>query len=493
MSIFCPRPMPTPIILWLRQDLRLDDHPGLLAAVATGRPVVPLYIWAPAAEGHWPPGAASRWWLHHALDDLAQALTECGSRLILARGEPLAELVRLAARTGAQGVYWTRRYDPVAVTRDERIAAALRAAGLEVRSFPGSTLREPADLANRAGGPFQVFTPFFRRYLALGDPTRPLPAPLAIPAPPAWPDSVPLAALKLLPRLPWAAQFEGRWRPGPRGAQAALDRWLGGGWQSYAQHRDAPGREGGVSRLSPHLHLGEVSVRRLWWSVRDLAPEAPLDVHPGLPWLRQLVWREFAHHLLYHYPHTDREPLRSEFAHFPWQAPQAAILTAWQQGRTGYPLVDAGMRELWYTGWMHNRVRMVVASFLVKHLLIDWRLGAAWFWDTLVDADLPNNTLGWQWSAGCGADAAPYFRIFNPVTQAQRFDPAGDYLRRWVPELAALDPPHLHAPWEAPAGLLEGVGVRLGIDYPRPVVDHGAARARALSALEAARRSAQSG
>lgn len=477
--------MPAPLIIWLRHDLRVDDHPALSAAVASGRPVLPLYIWAPEAEGAWAPGAASRWWLHHALEDLDRVLVEHGSRLVLARGEPQAVLSRMCEETGAAGVFWTRRHEPAAVARDEHIAQALRAAGREAQDFPGATLREPSEVRNRAGGPFQVFTPLFRHYLALGEPPRPLPAPPLIPAPERWPDSLPLAALGLLPRLPWAERFPTVWQPGPRGAEAALERWLTGGWRAYAQRRNEPGRDDGVSRLSPHLHFGEISVRRLWWAVRDLAPETPIDVHPGLPWLRQVIWREFAHHLLHHFPHTDHEPLRGEFAHFPWLEPHPGLLAAWQQGRTGYPLVDAGMRELWHTGWMHNRVRMVVASFLVKHLLIDWRHGAAWFWDTLVDADLPNNTLGWQWTAGCGADAAPYFRIFNPVTQAQRFDGEGHYVRRWVPELARLQTPDLFAPWEAPAALLECAGVRLGVDYPRPVVDHGAARARALEALTA--------
>jgi deoxyribodipyrimidine photo-lyase len=479
---------PAPIILWLRHDLRLDDHPALTAAVASGHPVLPLYVWAPESEGGWPPGAAARWWLHHALTDLAQPLARRGSRLLVAQGDPLAVLEGLIVQTGARGVYWTRRYDGVAVTRDARIESQLTALGREARSFPGSTLHEPFEVRNRAGAPFQVFTPFFRHLLSLGDPPRPLPAPERIPAPEAWPESLPIEALGLLPRLPWAAGFSRHWRPGPGGAEAALQRWLdGGGWREYAARRNEPGLEDGVSHLSPHLHLGEISPRRIWWALRDLVPEAFVAEHPGLPWLRQLVWREFAQHLLYHFPHTDREPLEAAFAHFPWQAPAAGVLAAWQQGQTGYPLVDAGMRELWQTGWMHNRVRMVVASFLVKHLLIDWRQGAAWFWDTLVDADLANNTLGWQWTAGCGADAAPYFRIFNPVTQGEKFDPEGRYLRRWVPELAALDSACIHAPWQAPAAALAKAGVRLGVDYPRPLVDHQAARARALAALASLR------
>ncbi len=472
-----------PVLLWLRQDLRLDDHPALVAAATSGRPVVPLYIFAPAAEGAWPAGGAARWWLHHALDDLSDALTKAGSRLCFAQGDPLAVLLRIALEIGAKSVYWTRRYDPVAVRHERDVEEVLRARGFEVRSFAGSTLREPGAVENRSGGPFQVFTPFFRHYLALGEPERPLPAPQSIPAPRVWPDSLPLEALGLLPRLPWAAAFPRHWQPGPSGAAAALEGWLLGEWRAYKAQRDEPGRVDGVSRLSPHLHFGELSVRRIWWAMRELAPAGSAAEHPGLPWLRQLIWREFAHHLLYHFPHTDREPLRSEFREFPWRPPEPEALAAWQQGRTGYPLVDAGMRELWQTGWMHNRVRMVVASFLVKHLLIDWRVGAAWFWDTLVDADLPNNTLGWQWTAGCGADAAPYFRIFNPMTQARKFDAEGHYVRRWVPELAALESPFIQAPWEAPASVLAQAGVRLGIDYPRPLVDHEAARARALAAL----------
>jgi deoxyribodipyrimidine photo-lyase len=482
----------TPLILWLRNDLRLDDHPGWHAALAQGQPILPLYIWSPGAEGNWPAGAASKWWLHHSLAALDSALRARGSRLLLATGEPLDVLRRLCASSGARAVYWTRRYDPVSVARDQGIKQALREDGCEVHSLPGSLLREPFDIRSRAGTPFQVFTPFFRHYLALGELQHPLDAPEWLPAPAAWPDSTPLDALELLPGRRWAEDFARCWQPGVEGAQAALERWLAGPWQHYAERRDQPGLADGVSALSPFLHSGELSPRRLWWRVHDLSPGTTSDAHPGLPWLRQLVWREFAHHLLFHFPHTDARALRREFDQFPWREPGPGELEAWQSGRTGYPLVDAGMRQLWQTGWMHNRVRMVVASFLVKHLLLDWRLGAAWFWDTLVDADLANNTLGWQWSAGCGADAAPYFRIFNPVTQSRKFDPEGCYIRRWVPELAALPDEALHAPWERPLEL-QAADITLDVHYPAPMVDHTAARARALDALArmtAARRAA---
>lgn len=443
--------------------------------------MLPVYVWAPEEEGRWVPGAAQRWWLHHALAALDDALCQRGSRLLVRSGPALEVLQGLMAESGATAVYWTRRYEPVAMARDEALKSTLRQRGIEVRSFPGAALREPFEILNRAGAAFQVYTPFFKHYLALGDVAAPLPPPAVLAAPERWPEQLSIAALGLLPRLGWANGFSNHWKPGLMGAERALEDWVAGAVQDYAGTRNFPALTAGVSRLSPHLHFGELSPRRLWWAVRGLDPLAPLAAAPGLPWLRQLIWREFAQHLLFHFPHTDQAPLRPEFADFPW-ADGGPTLTAWQRGETGYPLVDAGMRELWQTGYLHNRVRMVVASFLVKHLLIDWRAGADWFWDTLLDADLANNTLGWQWSAGCGADAAPYFRIFNPVLQGTRFDAAGDYVRRWVPELARLPDAHLHAPWQMPAGELAALGVTLGRSYPAPLVEHSAARERALKA-----------
>jgi deoxyribodipyrimidine photo-lyase len=402
------------ILLWLRRDLRLDDNPALLAAVATGRPVIPVYIWAPEEDDP-PPGAASRWWLHQSLRSMREALAARGSELILRRGPSAEALLTLARETSADTVLSNRPYD--------------------------NLLFEPGAILNTSGKPFQIFTAFWNACLRAPAPAKPQPAPDRIAAPPRWPDSLPLSDLQLEPVIDWAAGLREVWRPG--------EPSLTFNARHYDTLRDRPDLDG-TSRLSPHLHFGEVSVRRLWHKYRKAEP-----------FLRQLAWREFAHHLLFHFPHTAREPLRPEFRRFPWEM-DARLFRAWTRGRTGYPLVDAGMRQLWHTGWMHNRVRMVVASFLVKHLLIPWQEGAAWFWDTLVDADLANNTLGWQWAAGCGADAAPYFRIFSPTLQAAKFDPHGDYIRRWVPEFGT------------PA-------------YPRPIVDHKMARARALEAYAAIR------
>ena len=312
------------------------------------------------------------------------------------------------------------------------------------------------------------------------------PSQSALPAPSAWPGSLALAELSLLPRLSWAAGFAGVWSPGEAGAVRQAKRFIARDMEGYAAGRDRPDREG-TSRLSPHLHFGEISPRQIWSAIRAASKES--GVFPpnrgGAVFLAEIGWREFAHHLLWHFPRTPESPLREKFERFPWaEDPGGRLLRAWQKGQTGYPIVDAGMRQLWATGWMHNRVRMVVGSFLVKHLRLPWQEGAAWFWDTLVDADLANNTLGWQWSAGCGADAAPYFRIFAPVRQGERFDPEGDYVRRWVPELAGLSAPFVHAPWEAPPLILAAAGVRLGETYPRPVVDHATARNEALAAFK---------
>lgn len=468
------------VLVWLRHDLRLADHPALAAALKTGRAVVPVFIWAPGEEEPWPPGAASRWWLHQSLEALSRDLLRLGSRLIVRKGSTLDHLLAIARETGASGVYWNRRYEPAIVQRDTRIKEALGAAGLEVVSFNGSLLREPWAVRSKTGGPYQVFTPYWRACLGLDDPAPPLPAPKHLPAPADWPESLPLRALELEPRLNWADGFRSCWRPGAAGAQEQLDVFLRDAFSRYASGRDQPAGRG-TSRLSPHLHWGEISPREVWHAARAWAEKTGGRDWRGSPFLTELGWREFAHHLLFHFPRTTTGPLRTEFVRFPWRD-EASWLRAWQRGRTGYPIVDAGLRELWSTGWMHNRVRMITASFLVKDLLQPWQRGAAWFWDTLVDADLAANTLGWQWSAGCGADAAPFFRIFNPVTQGEKFDPEGSYVRRWVPELARLPEKWIHRPWEAPPTVLDAAGVRLGGDYPRPLVSHAIAREVALEA-----------
>jgi deoxyribodipyrimidine photo-lyase len=474
-------------VVWFRQDLRVADNPALDAAVRAGQPVVPLYLYAPQEEGRWAPGAASRWWLHGSLMQLERDLRALGARLILRRAaDSLAELKAVAAACGATRVLWNRRYEPNVIARDRRIKSELQACGLEVASYNSALLREPWEVANKAGAAFQVFTPFWRHCLGLADPDEPLPAPPRITAPERWPESQRLEELGLLPRIDWAAGMREAWVPGSAAALAQLEHFLSDAFEQYPNARDRPDL-GGTSRLSPHLHFGELSPRQIWHGLRRFATtDGQHGAWRQSQFLAELGWREFAHHLLYHFPHTPEQPLRANFARFPWNS-DAPNLRAWQLGRTGYPIVDAGLRQLWHTGWMHNRVRMIVGSFLVKDLLLPWNLGADWFWDTLVDADLASNTLGWQWVAGCGADAAPYFRIFNPVSQATRFDPEANYIRKWVPELARLPTRFIHEPWAAPPMALSAAGVELGSSYPHRLVDHGVARERALQALASLR------
>ena len=407
--------MQAPTIIWFRRDLRVADNPALTAACARGGTVIPVFIWAPDEEAPWNPGAASRWWLHHSLQALTRTVP-----LVLRTGPTLAALQQLIRETGADAVYWNRLYEPVVLARDKNVKAGLRAAGIEAQSFNGNLMYEPWTIRTQQEKPYQVFTPYWRACQAIGDPSSPQPAPRSIPYGRKQLSSLNIADLKLLPSIDWAEGFREMWSPGEAGAHDELKRFAGAPAKIYASERDRPDRAG-TSRLSPHLHFGEISPRQVWQATRGAEP-----------YRRQLIWREFAHHLLFHFPHTADEPLRPQFKKFPWRRDRK-LLRAWQQGRTGFPIVDAGMRELWRTGWMHNRVRMIVASFLVKDLLLSWQEGARWFWDTLVDADLANNTLGWQWAAGCGADAAPYFRIFNPDLQQKKFDPEGGYRKRWIP------------------------------------------------------------
>lgn len=476
--------------MWFRQDLRLEDNPALAAAVARGGPVIPVFIWAPEEEGAWPPGGASRWWLGQSLQSLDDMLRAAGSRLVLRHGPTLTTLQELLDETQATAVFWNRRYEPVVRERDERIQQSLTARGMEAQSFNAALLHEPGAIRNKSGKPFQVFTPFWRHCLGLPSPAEPLVAPATINSPRQWPRSARLVDLGLLPEPDWADGLRATWKPGSVGAAAQLDRFLNQAVVDYTEDRNRPDRPG-TSRLSPHLHFGEVSPRQVWHALRRWS-EAAADGAGGKAkvartgwqssqFVAELGWREFSHHLLHHFPHTATQPLRPEFARFRWRS-NPDWLTAWQVGRTGFPLVDAGMRELWATGWMHNRVRMVVASFLVKDLLIDWQEGTRWFWDTLVDADLAQNTLGWQWTAGCGADAAPFFRIFNPASQAEKFDPEGSYIRRWVPELRNLAAPWVHRPRQAPPTVLRQAGVELGKTYPEPIVSHAIAREVALEA-----------
>jgi len=480
---------PAPVLLWFRKDLRLADNAALAAALAHGGPIVPVFILDETGEGRWSLGGASRWWLHHSLSALDADLRARGSRLVLARGDSGAELRRIAKATGAGAVYWNRRYEPASRARDAALKSSLQAEGLDAKSFNSALLFEPHTIQNKQGRPFQVFTPYWRHCLSL-----PMPEPVKseaarLAAPEAWPESLAAAELGLLPSIPWDAGFPKVWTPGEAGAQARLKRFLRDedeGVHAYDEMRNLPARDG-TSGLSPHLHWGEIGPRQIAAALRGLGRSSGLDPasNGARVFLSEIGWREFAYHLLYHFEQTPERALRAEFERFPWaEDGDGEKLKAWRRGRTGYPIVDAGLRQLWATGWMHNRVRMIVASFLVKHLRLPWQEGAAWFWDTLVDADLASNTLGWQWSAGCGADAAPYFRIFAPVTQGEKFDGAGAYVRRWVPELAKLPDKFIHAPWTAPAGVLDHAGVRLGGNYPRPIVDHATARAEALAAFK---------
>ena len=473
-------------IVWFRRDLRRNDNPALDAAIARGKPVVPVFILDDADAGPWAPGGASRWWLAGSLACLAAELAQSGSGLVLRRGPAEREIGKLVAETGAESVFWNRRYEPWAVARDMRLKASLAARGINVKSFNASLLMEPWTLETKTGGPYRVFTPF---YTALRERLRiePLrPAPQRIAAPESLPPSDPLAGWSLSPTTPdWAGGLKEAWTPGVAHAMKRLARFLHDSIDDYATNRDRPAVEG-TSRLSPHLHFGEVGPRQIWHAVASGAQSGDGSSRGAERFLSELAWREFSYHLLYHFPHLPDAPLKAEFAQFCWSE-DASALRAWQRGLTGYPIVDAGMRELWATGWMHNRVRMIVASFLVKDLLLSWRAGEAWFWDTLVDADLANNAASWQWVAGCGADAAPYFRVFNPVLQGRKFDPDGAYVRRWVPELATLGDAAIHAPWTArPVDLLDA-GIAPGRSYPQPIVDHLAARDRALRAYRAAK------
>lgn len=440
-------------IVWFRQDLRLADNAAFAEAARRG-PVVPVFILDRANTDVRAPGAASLWWLHHSLSALGERL----GGLTLRRGDPAQILPALAREIGADAIFWNRCYEPGAVKRDAAIKADLAGRAIQARSFNGALLHEPWEIKTGGGGPFKVYTPFWRaaRALPIAAPARAIKFELA-----PLPEGDQLASWGLMPRSPnWAGGWDYLWTPGEAGAARRLRKFLSDGLPGYAENRDRPAIDG-TSRLSPHLHWSEISPRQIWAATQSAVERAPELARDAEKFLSEIGWREFAHHLLFHFPATAQKNWRASFDAYPWRdAP--ADLTAWQRGQTGYPLVDAGMRELWATGYMHNRVRMVAASFLTKHLRIDWREGEAWFWDTLLDADMANNVAGWQWVAGSGADAAPYFRIFNPAEQARKFDPDLTYIRKWVPEL------------DTPA-------------YPKPIVEHAEARRAALAGYERVR------
>ncbi|MCP3470598.1 DNA photolyase family protein [Bradyrhizobium sp. CCGUVB1N3] len=478
-------PSPPPIIVWFRDDLRLSDHPALHAAARTGAPVICLYVLDDTAGR--PLGAAARWWLAQSLRSLAADLAAIGGALTLRRGPAVKVIPEVARESGAVTVYWNEIAQVPHQALETKLKGSLAKLGVDSKSFPGDLLASPGTIRNKEGRGLRVFTPFWRRVLALGDPPKPLPAPTALRVGPALASDA-LESYGLEPTRPdWAGGLRESWQPGESKARVLLRDFLKATARSYAGERDRPDLPG-TSRLSPHLRFGEISPRQLWHAARFAAAEDPTLASGVEKFLSELGWREFCRHLLFDHPDLATENLQPGFDAFPWKHDETA-LAAWQRGQTGYPIVDAGLRELWHTGVMHNRVRMVTASFLVKHLLVDWRRGEDWFWDTLVDADPGSNPANWQWVAGCGADAAPYFRVFNPVLQGEKFDPDGTYVRRWVPELKHLPAKLIHQPWNATPIELVSAGVELGHGYPRPIVEHAKGRERALAAYAKIRRS----
>jgi deoxyribodipyrimidine photo-lyase len=472
-------------IAWFRQDLRIQDNPMLARAARLGCAVLPVFIHAPAEAQPWAAGAASNWWLHHALQSLASELQDMRLPLVLRSGDCKTMLDQLAQQLADHDLQLThilcnRLYEPALARRDRQLGAHFSQRGIHFEQGNAGLLIEPEQISNQSGLPFRVFTPFWKKLRQM-----PIQAPVQVPAgqmqPPAFvPASDPIDELRLLPRIAWDQGLQQQWSIRPGSARKAMDRFLAESVQDYKGARDLPA-EDGTSCLSPYLHFGQVGPRQVWAATHATAAH---EQSGGFTFLSELAWREFAYHLLHHFPHTDQQPMNASYQGFPWETDDQ-LLQAWQQGKTGYPFVDAGMRQLWHTGWVHNRVRMVAASFLVKHLLQPWQDGARWFWDTLVDADLASNSMGWQWVAGSGADAAPWFRIFNPFGQGEKFDPDGAYVKRWVPELRLLPAKFVHRPWEAPAHVLQSSGVRLGENYPEPIIEHRAGRARALDALAA--------
>ncbi|WP_429820252.1 cryptochrome/photolyase family protein [Ensifer sp. B1-9] len=467
-----------PIIVWFRKDLRLADNRAL-AAAAGEAPVIPLYIREPDESGNGPLGAAQRWWLHHSLEALAARLGRHGSQLIFRSGAPLDVISDVARTTGASRVHWNRRYDPNGITVDTSLKKALATREIIAESFPGQLLHEPIRLLTTTGGPYRVFTPFWRALESKIVPSPPVDEPRHVAKPGIWPESETLSDWALLPKKPnWAATFSEIWAPGEQGAFARLHEFTDEKLADYKVHRDFPDTDG-TSLLSPHLTFGEISPAQVWHATQGMQIA---DGEGVATFRKEIGWREFSYHLLFHYPELPHRNLDRRFDHFRW-LDREDDFTRWTKGLTGFPIVDAGMRQLWQHGYMHNRVRMIAASFLIKGLLIDWRKGEQWFRDTLVDADPANNPASWQWVAGSGADAAPFFRIFNPVLQGEKFDPDGAYVRRFVPELGRLDRRYLHRPFSAPAAVLAAAGIELGTTYPNPIVDHANARERALAAF----------
>ncbi len=475
--------MAKPILVLMSNTLRLADNAALSAAAASGQPVIPLYVLDETSDGMRPLGAASKWWLMQSLTALSNQLEGMDSKIVIAKGRILDAVMDMLVQSGADTVYLTRGYTPGLRGVEAALHDALSGDGVTIRRFGGNLLTEPESVFSKSGTPYTVFSPFWRAASELIETVEPHPAPSELKTPTSWPESLPIKSLGLEPKPAyWAEPIAQAWTPGEAAALERLHEFLDGPVEDYKAARDFPGIDA-TSALSPYLAFGEIGPRTIWWHTKRRMAADETIAKGASHFLREVGWREFSSHLLFHQPQMQSEPMREQFRAFPWIEGDGENLTAWQKGQTGFPIVDAGMRQLWQTGWMHNRVRMIVASFLVKDLLWHWRDGEAWFWDTLVDADFGNNIASWQWVAGCGADAAPYFRIFNPVTQGEKFDPEGAYVRRYVPELADLPDAYVHKPFEAPAGVLEMAGVKLGSTYPKPIVDRKVSRERALAAL----------
>ncbi len=470
---------PDTTIVLFRKDLRLADNLALTAAISAGGRVVPVYIRDLADKSACPMGAAQDWWLHYSLQSLARSIVDKGNTLVLRSGDTYTVLADVLAGTGAKQVFWNRRYDPAGIAFDRALKSWLGSQGVTGRSFAGQLLHDPARVLTGAGTPYRVYTPFWRALESSGEPPAPVRAPASIPPPDVRLASDAPDDWSLLPREPdWASRFAEVWRPGEDAAHEKLQSFVGGIIDDYKIRRDFPATRT-TSLLSPHLAMGEISPCQVWAATQGLTGHfAAEDV---IHFRKELVWREFSWHLLFHFPDLPQASLNRRFEAFPWRD-DPVNLERWKKGRTGYPIVDAGMRQLWVHGWMHNRIRMVVASFLIKHLGMDWRLGQAWFEDTLVDADPASNAASWQWVAGCGADAAPFYRIFNPLLQGQKFDAEGHYIRAFVPELKALTAVAIQAPASASPLELKAAGIDLGKTYPKPIVDHAMARDRAMAA-----------
>jgi len=470
----------TTSIVWLRHDFRLTDNPALYYAAQHSNKVVPVYIHAPEEANLWQAGQASNWWRHHSLTNLEQAIAQRGGRLIIRQGKSLEELLKLCQELKASTVYWNQTYTPGLTQRDQGVRNALESIGVDHYQYNGSLLHTPGTILNKEGKPYRVFSAFWATCQRLGLGQTPLPAPSSLYD--CKLASIPISELKLLPNIPWDQHFYEHWQPGEAHGLNQIERLCEERLDGYHHNRDYPAIEG-TSRLSPYLALGEVSPRQIVTALLNTFMRRTLRASECDSFIREIGWREFAYHTLQHFPESIEKVLNPRFEKMPWQQ-NPELLNAWQQGKTGYPIIDAGMRELWQTGWMHNRVRMIVASFLTKNGMIHWQHGARWFWDTLVDADLASNSFNWQWVAGTGLDAAPYFRIFNPIRQSEKFDSKGHYIRCWLPELKALPDKWIHTPWKAPADILQHANISIGDNYPAPVLDLGITRKHALSCFK---------